>query len=98
MLRTCVKGTVPQKCMTTFYQIASTGPNLHPKKWFRIYYNIRGVIRICNRLLGGFSNASPNSLGIHHRGVILLNTGGVILPYIRAKNYFAGKIFQVIYV
>jgi hypothetical protein len=50
---TCERESVTRFFATGFFhQTISPGPNRHVQEQFRIYSNIRGVIRICNRLLG----------------------------------------------
>jgi hypothetical protein len=49
-----VKGTVSRdfSCLVFFHQTTSPSPNRHAQERFWIFSNIRGVIRICNRLPG----------------------------------------------
>ncbi len=46
-----------------FLKTTSPGPNRHAQEWFRIFSNIRGVIRILNRLPG--DEFTGESIGIH---------------------------------
>ncbi len=65
-----LKGTVSRDILTLFFFHQTSSPSLvrHAWKGFQIFSNIRGVIRVCNRLPGVFTTGELRLPGVFITG------------------------------